>query len=183
MAPPDRPETFLEIVMRFTPAAVSLAVVLAVTSSASIGQKPSPIDARSLGWMQRGEAAFASGAYDQAIDAYETALVLDPRNRGAFVGLARVARAQGLPGKAIRYYDDALRLEPRDVAALQAQGMAMLAKGAVESARGNLDRIKKTCKNRCEAADKLAGAIAGSSARMVSTSELKPAIASAPVKE
>lgn len=172
--------------MRFTPAAVSLAVLLAVTSSVSIGQKPSPIDSRSVSWAQRGAAALSAGKLSEATDAYEAALVLDPRNQVAYVGMAKVAQAQGLPGKAIRFYDNALHLDPNDVISLQGQGQAMLEKGAVSSARNNLAKIKTLCKARCEAGDKLASAISTTGSappRVVSTSTLTPAPSGAPVKE
>lgn len=172
--------------MRFTPAAVSLAVLLAVSSSISHGQKPSSLDPRSIQWSERGVAAFAGGNLDGATDAYETSLALDPRNRVAYVGLAQIAQSQELPGKAIRYYDEALSLDPKDVSTLQQQGLAMLEKGAVESARGNLARIKESCKTRCTAADELATAIASNGVRpprIVSTSELKPVPTGTPIKE
>jgi Tfp pilus assembly protein PilF len=173
--------------MRFSPAAVSLAVLLAISSSVGVGQKPTPADPRSVSWAQRGAASLASGKLDQATDAFETALALDPRNRNAFVGLAEVAHAQSLPGKEIRFYDEALQLDPQNVALLQAQGVAMLSRGAVESARANLAKIKENCKSRCDAADKLASAIASNKVqppRMVSTSEVAPAGAPGkPVKE
>lgn len=172
--------------MRFTPAAVSLAVLVAVTSSGSIGQKSHPLDPRSVAWSERGGAALADGKLDQATDAFETALALDPRNRGAFIGLAQVAHAQGLPGKEIRFYDEALLLEPNDVNVLQAQGVAMISRGAMESARGNLAKIKSVCKKGCDAANRLTRAIATNvpAPRIVSTTDLKPLPPSgAPVKE
>lgn len=160
--------------MRFTPAAVTLAVVLGLTSSVSIGQKPDPINPQSLMWLQQGQAALGSGAYDTAIDAFETALVIDPRNRNAYLGLAQVARARQLPGKAIRFYDEALRLNPQDVATLSAQGQAMIAKGAIASARGNLAKITALCKSGCEAASQLGSAINGAGARMTANSTTAP---------
>jgi cytochrome c-type biogenesis protein CcmH/NrfG len=172
--------------MRFTPAAVSLAVLFAVTSSVSHGQKPVTLNPGSIQWSERGVAAFTAGDMMGATDAYETALVLDPRNRIAFVGLAQIAQTQNLPGKAIRLYDEALSLDPRDVTSLQAQGLAMLEKGAVESARGNLARIQENCKTRCTAADRLASAIASNGVappRIVSTSELKPVPGAATVRD
>lgn len=171
--------------MRFTPAALSLALLFAMTSSGSMGQKPSPLDPRSLAWSAQGSAALAAGKLDAATDAFEAALTLDPRNRTAFVGLAQIASTQGLQGKAIRLYDDALALDPRDVASLQAQGEAMLAKGAIESARGNLAKIKAVCAQKCDAATRLASAIQSHvpAPRIVSTSELKPVPQAQAVKE
>ncbi|MCE7798361.1 tetratricopeptide repeat protein [Sphingobium sufflavum] len=172
--------------MRFTPAALSLAVLLAVTSSASLGQKPIVLNPQSISWSDRGTAAFTSGDLDSATDSYETSLVLDPRNRTAFVGLAQVADAQKLPGKAIRYYDEALSLDPKDVTALRAQGLAMIEKGALESARANLAKIRENCKAPCVAADQLANAIATRGVvppRIVAASDLKPVPSGAVVKE
>ncbi|CAN5175749.1 hypothetical protein BH10PSE13_BH10PSE13_03860 [soil metagenome] len=171
--------------MRFTPAAVSLAVLFAMTSSVSIGQKPSSLNSRSVQWSEMGVTAFSANDLDKATDAYETALALDPRNRVAFLGLAQIAQKQDLPGKAIRYYDEALALDPKDVSALQRQGLAMLEKGAVESARGNLAKIKQSCKN-CDAANQLATAIASNGVappRIVSSAELKPLPSGAPIQE
>lgn len=172
--------------MRFTPAAVSLAALFAVTSSVSIGQKPQSVDPRSAQWSDRGTAALAAGNLSGATDAYETALVLDPANRTAFVGLAQVADAQKLPGKAIRYYDEALSLDPKDVSALRSQGLAMVEKGALESARGNLAKIKESCKARCEAADQLSGAIAKAGValpRIVAATDVQRAPVGAGVRE
>ena len=56
----------------------------------------------------RREALMAAGKLEQAEDALETALAVDPRNRGAFVDIARVAEKQHLFGKAIRMTSKAL---------------------------------------------------------------------------
>ena len=65
----------------------------------------------------------------QAEDLLETALAVDPRNRGAFVDIARVAEKQHLFGKAIRMTNKALLLEPNDPDAIAVQGEAMVEHG------------------------------------------------------
>src|SRR3546814_1055164 len=60
--------------------------------------------------------------------------------------LGKVAQAQELPGKAIGLYGQALALEPNDLAALEAQGGAMVQRGAVKRAEANLERIRTLCK-------------------------------------
>jgi Flp pilus assembly protein TadD len=91
----------------------------------------------------------------------ETALAVDPRNRGAFIVLGDVAQARGLPGKAIRLYREALLLEPNDRLALKGQGEALVAKGAVSQARGNLAKIRTLCgKAPCPEAMTLSAVIA-----------------------
>lgn len=148
--------------MRFSGPAIALAVVLGVASSMGSGQKPDDqINPRSIALMQAGDAARRAGDLSGASDLIETALAVDPRNRGAYVALARVAQAQALPGKAIRLYREALVLEPNDLTALGGQGEAMVQKGAVERAKVNLTRIRTLCKAApCAPATILAAAIA-----------------------
>lgn len=147
--------------MRFTAISAAVGLMALTLSTALMAQRPDDqIDARSLSLLQQGHAAQTAGNLDGATDAYESALAVDPRNRQAFVALAEVARARGLPGKAIRFYREALALEPNDVAALRGQGEAMVAKGAVERAKENLARIKAICASQCRDAGELAAVIA-----------------------
>jgi len=156
-----RKETLPELLMRFSPIAIALSLTLAATSSAVIGQKPDDqINPRSVTLLQKGEALRRAGNLSAATDTLETALAVDPRNRAAYIELARVAQAQSLPGKAIRLYFEALQMEPNDLTALAGQGDAMVQKGAVERAKQNLARIKQLCKKDCSAATQLAAVIA-----------------------
>lgn len=147
--------------MRFSGPALALALVLGVASSMGSSQKPDDqINPRSIALMRAGEAARQAGNLTGAADLIETALAVDPRNRAAYVALARVAQAQALPGKAIRLYREALVLEPNDITALGGQGEAMVQKGAVERAKVNLARIRTICKAApCAPATTLAAAI------------------------
>ncbi|OHT20777.1 hypothetical protein [Edaphosphingomonas haloaromaticamans] len=147
--------------MRLSPIALVISLAFATVSSVGYGQKPDDqINPRSLALMQQGEAARRAGNLVAANDYLETALAVDPRNRAAFVALGRVAQAQELPGKAIRFYREALALEPNDLAALTAQGEALVQKGAVDRAKANLARIRTLCKAECGQATELAAAIA-----------------------
>ena len=147
--------------MRFSPTALVLALGLATLSASSYGQRrDDQIDPRSLALLHQGEALRAAGNFSGAEDMLESALTIDPRNRGAYVALGRVAQGQGLPGKAIRFYRDALQLDPNDLNALAGQGEAMVQKGAVERARVNLARINQLCKGNCPPALALNTAIA-----------------------
>ena len=147
--------------MRFTPAACALALVVATVSSSVHGQRPDDqIDPRSVALVERGAAAQKAGDLETARGLFETALAVDPRNRGAYVALGQVARAQGLPGKAIRFYREALAIEPNDVGALAGQGEAMVDRGAVDKARENLAKIRTLCETSCGEGTRLSAAIA-----------------------
>lgn len=167
-------ETLLEKIMRFTPASIALALALATVSSAGNGQKPdTQINPLSVAWLQKGEAAQKAGNLQGANDAYETALAIDPRNRGAFVALGEVARTQGLTGKSIRFYREALALDPTDLDALAGQGEAMVDKGAIEKAKENLARMKNICRSTCGEVAVLAAAIEnGSSATQLTAKDV-----------
>ena len=75
----------------------------------------------------------------------ETALAVDPRNRWAFVDLARVAEKQRLYGKAIRMTSKALLIEPNDPDAIAVRGEAMVEMGATARAQANLQKLQQIC--------------------------------------
>jgi hypothetical protein len=90
----------------------------------------------------------------------ETALAVDPRNRGAFVDIARVAEKQHLFGKAIRMTSKALQLEPNDPDAIAVQGEAMVELGAIARAQANLQKLQAICGARaCPQIAQLSAAI------------------------
>ena len=89
----------------------------------------------------------------------ETALAVDPRNRAAFVVMARVAQKEKLFGKAIRFTNKALALEPGDRDALAVQGEAMVELGAVPRAKDNLAKLQKLCPSGCQQLAMLSAAI------------------------
>ena len=147
--------------MRITAISAAVALMVLTLSTSLVAQRPDDqIDPKSMALLQQGRAAQGAGNFDAATDAYESALAVDPRNRQAFLLLAEVARAKGLPGKAIRFYHEALLLEPNDPSALRGQGEAMVAKGAVEKAKENLAKIKTICSGQCGDATQLAAVIA-----------------------
>ena len=146
--------------MRLMPIALSVAIAVATMASAGQGQRPDDqIDARSVQLVEQAQGLTAAGRHNEAIDLLETALAVDPRNRGAYIALGRVAQAQRLPGKAIRLYGDALKLEPNDINALAGQGEAFVQRGAVERARANLERVRQICNQACPQAQQLAAVI------------------------
>lgn len=147
--------------MRLTPIAFAIAIAAMTMGSAGHGQKPDDqIDATSVALTRQAEGLTASGQYDAAIDALETALAVDPRNRDAYEGLARVAQLQNLPGKAIGLYSEALKIEPNDVTALAGKGEALVQRGAVERAKEVLEQLKRVCQGACPQSTTLAAAIA-----------------------
>ena len=114
---------------------------------------------KSVELQRQGKTALATGKLDQAEDLLETALAVDPRNRWAFVDLARVAEKQQLHGKAIRMTNRALMLDPNDADAIAVQGEAMVELGATARAQQNLQKLRTLCPSGCAQLSSLQTAI------------------------
>lgn len=121
-------------------------LAFALAASPVTGQRPDDqLLPRSVELLRKGEAALAAGKFTEADEALETALAVDPRNRAAYIALARVAQKQRLFGQAIRYTKKALSLEPNDRDAIAIQGEAMVELGASARARENLAKLQQLC--------------------------------------
>ena len=140
---------------------IALAGFAAAMAAAPLAgqQSDDQISPKSIELLRAGEAHLAAGRFAQADDALETALAVDPRNRAAFIVMARVAQKQKLYGQAIRFTNKALALEPTDRDALAVQGEAMVELGALARARTNLEKLQKLCPGGCQQVAALSSAI------------------------
>lgn len=132
---------------------------LALAAPALSQRADDQITPKSVQLQREARQLLAAGKLDQAEDLLETALAVDPRNRGAFVDIARVAEKQHLFGKAIRMTNKALLLEPNDPDAIAVQGEAMVEMGATARAQANLQKLQAICKGGCPQVAQLSGAI------------------------
>lgn len=135
--------------MRFSSLSLALLTAAALSSSVIAQTPDDQIAPRSVALMKQGDEALAAGKLESANDSYEAALAADPRNRAAFVALARSAQRQQLFGKAVRLTNKALTIEPGDRDALQVQGEAMVQLGALPKAKENLAKLQKLCAKGC----------------------------------
>ncbi|MBC7521702.1 MAG: tetratricopeptide repeat protein [Sandarakinorhabdus sp.] len=159
-----------------------LALFVMLTAASAAGAATSPtvgddvLKPVSIRMTDQGKAALARGDANAAIDAFEAALASDPKNVAAFSGIAQGYEKLGLPGKAVKYYREALVLNPSDIAALEGQGKALIARGATARAQVNLARIKAVCKTDCSAADRLQVALNTATAATVEPGKAAVAI-------
>ena len=110
------------------------------------GQRPDDqIQPKSVQLMHQAETLMSSGKLEEAENLLETALAVDPRNRWAYIDIARVAEKQHLFGKAVRMTDKALLIEPNDPDAIAVQGEAMVEMGATARAQENLQKLQQIC--------------------------------------
>ncbi|WP_226016809.1 lipopolysaccharide assembly protein LapB [Novosphingobium sp. FKTRR1] len=161
--------------MRYTPVAAALSLVLAVTGSMGSARVGDPVDPRAQALIYDGRAALAQGDVNRATDSFEAALAVDPGYIGTYLALGDAARRAGLQGKAIHYYREALERDPNNIGAISGEGAAMVEKGAIDKARGNLARLQGLCGRACPETDQLAATIArGPAPRVVSADTIKP---------
>lgn len=160
-----------EQLMRYTPAALALSLLAAVTASVSLSAPPIPLDPRAAVLVAEGRKLLASGDANGAIDAYEAALAVQPGHVAIVLNLAEATRKQGMQGKALRYYREVLETEPGNVYAISGEGQALVEKGAVDRARRNLTRLEQICGAGCLPARDLAVAIQQGPAPQVVTAE------------
>ena len=146
--------------MRVVPPLMIAGAALALLASPVAGQRTDDqILPRSVELTKQGEAHLAAGRFAEADEALETALAVDPRNRAAYIALARVAQRERLFGQSIRYTKKALILEPNDREAIALQGVAMVELGAAAKARENLAKLQKLCTGGCPQVAELSAAI------------------------
>lgn len=146
----------MRLVVQIAVAGFAAALVAAPVSAQRPDNQINPV---SVELLEAGEAHLGAGRFVEADDALEAALVVDPRNRAAFIALAKVAQKQKLFGQAIRYTRKALALEPNDPDALAVQGEAMVELGAVAKARENLTKLQRLCPSGCPQLVQLTAAI------------------------
>lgn len=161
--------------MRYTPAALALSLLAAVSSSVGHTAPDEKLDAVAQALLAQGRSDLRVGKVSEAINSFEAALVRHPGSVTVLLRLAEATRANGLQGKALHYYREALETDPRNLAAIAGEGAALAEKGAVEKARLNLARLEGICGKDCAATRELADVIArGPAPRVVTAEAVKP---------
>jgi len=132
--------------MRFLPRLLLAGFAAGALASPVMSQRADDqIQPKSVELQRQAKTLTTAGKLEDAEDVLETALAIDPRNRWAYVDLARVAEKQHLYGKAIRMTNKALMIEPNDLDALAVQGEAMVEMGAIARAQANLTKLQSLC--------------------------------------
>ena len=157
--------------MRYTPATLALSLLAIVTASVTHSAPREKLDAEAKALLKQGRIELREGRVNEAVDAFEAALVRQPGSVTVLLRLAEATRENGLQGKALHYYREALEADPRNLMAIAGEGAALAEKGAVEKARRNLARLEGICGNDCEATRQLASVIARGPAKQIVTAE------------
>lgn len=117
-----------------------------------------------------GEALAAEETYE-ALTLFEQAIVANPKNADAYVGLGQVHVTLGKNKGGLKYFAMALEIEPTHLGALEAEAMTFLSIGEIEDAEDTLARIGRICgEDSCAERDSVAGAISSFQARKIADS-------------
>lgn len=107
------------------------------------------LEAVSQKFMSVAETALSNGAFEDAQVNFERALVADPANIQAMVGLGKAHEAAGRVGKGLRLYRMALEADPNHITALAAQSLAFLKVSEPVRASANLALLERLCVKGC----------------------------------
>lgn len=157
--------------MRYTPAALALSLLVAVTGSMGSARTSDPLDPRAQALLQDGRGLLAKGDVDAATDSLEAALAIDPANAGILVALGDASRQAGLQGKAIHYYRNVLEREPNNLSAIAGEGAALAEKGAIDKAKASLARLEGLCGKACPETGVVSKALAAGPKPQVAAAE------------
>lgn len=105
---------------------------------------------------------------------FERALVADPANLHALIGLGKTHEAQGRVGRGLKYYRQALAIDPNEHVALEAQAVAFLKRDMFERAEANRDKLARLCTDGCAALDTVTAALGSYMAEQADVDAEKP---------
>lgn len=134
----------------------SLAAVMTGTVAAQVSDKYKDASHQ---LVSQAVAALKADKADEALALYERALVANPANLQALIGLGKSHEAQGRIGRGLKYYRQALAVDPNALPALEAQAVAFLKRDMVSRAEANREKLARLCTEGCGSLDKVETAL------------------------
>ena len=109
--------------------------------------------------VKNGGVVLAEGEAFDALHIFESALVSDPKNASAYVGLGQAHAALDRKKTAMDYYGAALDVDPNNTKALELQSLGFLEQGKITAAERNLTRLQRLCSEGCASLEHVNDAI------------------------
>lgn len=110
--------------------------------------------------VREGNTALTDGDLPLALKLYEQAVVSNPQNIAAYIGLGQLYLNAELLADSLKYFDIALSLDPANIGTLELQSYAYLSQDDIDLARSNLAKMEQICFDReCEEISRLSQAI------------------------
>lgn len=134
----------------------TLALPLALSGQATADSKYQDV---SKLLVREAQMAQKADKVAEAQTLFERALVADPANLNALIGLGKTHEAQGRVGRGLKYYRQALAIDPNEHVALEAQAVAFLKRDMIDRAEANRDKLARLCTDGCAALDSVTVAL------------------------
>lgn len=128
--------------------------------SAALAQPNPSLQEVSTILVGEGDSALADGDLAGALRLYEQAVVSNPQNIEAYIGLGRLYLSAEILPSSLKYFNIALSLDPTNLATLELQSYAYLSQDSVDDAQSILMKMEQICIGRtCEEATRVSRAI------------------------
>lgn len=127
---------------------VALGALFVVAPSESFTQTDKSFRIASDAFVQQGYAALGAEKNWDALDLFEKAVVGNPRNISAYIGLGKAHEALSSISSGIKYYEIALELDPRHLSAWEAKILAHLVISELVQAEEAYSRILAVCADK-----------------------------------
>ncbi|WP_262695352.1 tetratricopeptide repeat protein [Kordiimonas aquimaris] len=138
---------------------IMTAAVVGILSSTALAQVNDKYKDASRQLVGEATVALRAEKPEEAQVLYERALVANPANLHALVGLGKTHEAQGRIGRGLKYYRQALAVDPNAMVALEAQAVAFLKRDMVGRAEANRSKLASLCETGCQSLDMVKTAI------------------------
>ena len=151
---------------------VALGALIVVGPSHSFAQTGKSFRIASVAFVKQGYAALEAEKSWDALDLFEKAVVANPRNVSAYIGLGKAHEALSSISGGLKYYGIALELDPRHLTAWEAKVLAHLVISELVQAEEAYSRILAVCADRpCLEGRRAKAAIDAYQAKMVANAK------------
>ena len=124
---------------------IALWALIVVAPSESFAQTDRSFRTASGAFVKQGYAALEAEKNWDALDLFEKAVVANPRNVSAYIGLGKAHEALSSISGGLKYYEIALELDPRHLTAWEAKVLAHLVISELDQAEEAFSRILAVC--------------------------------------
>lgn len=151
---------------------VALGALIVVAPGHSFAQTDKSFRIASGAFVKQGYAALEAEKNWDALDLFEKAVVANPRNVAAYIGLGKAHEALGSISGGLKYYEIALELDPRHLSAWEAKILAHLVISELGQAEEAFSRILAVCSGKsCPEGARAEAAIDAYQAKMVANAK------------
>ena len=143
-----------------------------VVPAAPIAQTKTDFHSASRGLVEQGYESLSTEKNWDALVEFEMAVVADPRNIAAYIGLGKTHEALGSISGGLKYYAIALDLDPSHLGAWEAKVAAHLVISQLAAAKQALIRMQAVCGDEvCDEVSRATAAIDGFAATTVANAD------------